>query len=297
MSGGLAERQAVGGEVTARWRSGLLSTVLVHGLLIGGAVVMLYPVLWMLSASFKPPDEVATNLGLLPHAPTLDNYRLGWTGLRVPFGGFFANSLVLCLAAVVGNLVSCSLAAFAFARLRFPLKRPLFAIMLLTIMLPFQATIVPQYILFVRLGWVGTELPILAPKYLAVDTFFVFLLVQFIRTIPTSLDDAARIDGCGPFRIFAWIILPLLVPALATTAVFTFIWTWNDFFSQLLYLGNNVATYTVPIALRAFVDSSGQSSWGQMLAMSVVALVPIFAIFLAFQRLLLEGISTTGLKG
>jgi multiple sugar transport system permease protein len=276
----------------AHWRAGLL-----HGLLIAGAVLMLYPVLWMLSASFKPPVEIATNLGLLPHAPTLDNYRLGWTGLRVPFGGFFANSLVLCVAAVVGNLVSCSLAAFAFARLRFPGKRALFAVMLLTIMLPFQATIVPQYILFVRLGWVGTELPILAPKYLAVDTFFVFLLVQFIRTIPTTLDDAARIDGCGAFRIFAWIILPLLVPALATTAIFTFIWTWNDFFSQLLYLGNNVATYTVPIALRAFVDSSGQSSWGQMLAMSVLALVPIFVIFLAFQRLLLEGISTTGLKG
>lgn len=265
--------------------------------LILGAAVMVYPLLWMLSASFKPPDEIATNMGLFPHAPTLDNYRLGWTGLRAPFGGFFVNSLVLCSLAVLGNLISCSLAAFAFARLRFPLKRALFAIMLLTIMLPFQATIVPQYILFLRLGWVGTGLPILAPKYLAVDTFFVFLLVQFIRTIPTTLDDAARIDGCGPFRIFAWIILPLLVPALAATAIFTFIWTWNDFFSQLLYMGNNITTYTVPIALRAFVDSTGQSSWGQMLAMSVLALVPIFLIFLAFQRLLLEGISTTGLKG
>ena len=193
--------------------------------------------------------------------------------------------------------MSCSLAAFAFARLRFPLKRVLFGAMLLTIMLPFQATIVPQYILFLRLGWVGTVLPILAPKYLAVDTFFVFLLVQFIRSIPTALDDAAKIDGCGPFRTFGWIILPLLAPALATTAIFTFIWTWNDFFSQLLYLGNSVDTYTVPVALRAFVDSSGQSSWGQMLAMSLLSLVPIFVFFVAFQRLLLEGISTTGLRG
>ena len=274
------------------FRAGLL-----HLLLIAGAVVMLCPVLWMLSTSFKPPDEIATNLGLLPHQPPLDNYRLGWTGPRVPFTNFFVNSLVLCTLAVIGILISCSLAAFAFARLRFPLKRALFAAMLLTIMLPFQATIVPQYILFLRLGWVGTGLPILAPKFLAIDTFFVFLLVHFIRTIPTTLDDAARIDGCGPFRIFTWIILPLLVPALATTAIFTFIWTWNDFFSQLLYTGNNITTYTVPIALRAFVDSSGQSSWGQMLAMSVLALVPTFIIFLIFQRLLLEGISTTGLKG
>jgi multiple sugar transport system permease protein len=275
-----------------RWRGGLI-----HIFLVAGAVVMIFPLLWMVAASFKPPDEIATNMGLLPHDPTLDNYRFGWTGLRVPFGGFFVNSLALCSLAVIGNVVSCSLAAFAFARLRFPLKRVLFALMLLTIMLPFQATIVPQYILFLRLGWVGTGLPILAPKYLAVDTFFVFLLVQFIRTIPTTLDDAARIDGCGPFRIFAWIILPLLVPALASTAIFTFIWTWNDFFSQLLYMGNNITTYTVPIALRAFVDSTGQSSWGQMLAMSVLALCPIFVVFLVFQRLLLEGISTTGLKG
>jgi multiple sugar transport system permease protein len=276
----------------ARWRGGAI-----HAGLIVGAFIMVFPLLWMVTASFKPPDEIATNRGLLPYQPTLDNYRYGWTGLRAPFGDFFVNSLVLCALAVVGNVVSCSLAAFAFARLRFPLSRVLFAIMLLTIMLPFQATIVPQYILFVRLGWVGTGLPILAPKYLAVDTFFVFLLVQFIRTIPTTLDDAARIDGCGPFRIYALIILPLLVPALASTAIFTFIWTWNDFFAQLLYMGNNITTYTVPIALRAFVDSTGQSSWGQMLAMSVLALVPIFLVFLAFQRLLLEGISTTGLKG
>jgi pectin-derived oligosaccharide transport system permease protein len=280
------------GSAAVRWRSGVI-----HAVLIVGALIMVFPLLWMVTASFKPADEIATNMGLLPHQPTLDNYRLGWTGLRAPFGSFFVNSLALCSLAVVGNVVSCSLAAFAFARLRFPFSRVLFAIMLLTIMLPFQATIVPQYILFLRFGWVGTGLPILAPKYLAVDTFFVFLLVQFIRTIPTTLDDAARIDGCGPFRIFAWIILPLLVPALASTAIFTFIWTWNDFFSQLLYMGNNITTYTVPIALRAFVDSTGQSSWGQMLAMSVLALVPICVVFLVFQRLLLEGISTTGLKG
>lgn len=270
---------------------------ILHLVLVAGAFVMVYPVLWMASESFKPPQEVVTNLGLLPHQPTLDNYRLGWTALRTPFSGFFVNSLVLCSLAALGNVVSCSLAAFAFARLRFPLKRVLFGAMLLTIMLPFQATIVPQYILFLRLGWVGTVLPILAPKYLAVDTFFVFLLVQFIRSIPTALDDAAKIDGCGPFRTFGWIILPLLAPALATTGIFTFIWTWNDFFSQLLYLGNSVDTYTVPVALRAFVDSSGQSSWGQMLAMSLLSLVPIFVFFVAFQRLLLEGISTTGLRG
>jgi len=169
--------------------------------------------------------------------------------------------------------------------------------MLMTIMLPFHATIVPQFVLYEHLGWVGTILPIVAPKFLAVDAFFVFLLVQFIRNIPTSLDDAAKIDGCGPFRLFYWVILPLLTPALATTAIFTFIFTWNDFFCQLLYLGNSVSSYTVPVALRAFIDATSLSSWPQTLAMSLLSLLPIIGFFMAFQRLLVEGISTTGLKG
>jgi len=271
--------------------------VLLHVVLIGSALIMIYPLLWMLGGSFKPATEVANNPALLPQRPTLDNYLLGWSALRAPFSVFFLNSLALCALAVVGTVASCSMAAFAFARLRFPLRGLLFGTMLLTIMLPFQAMIVPQYILFSSLGWIGTMLPILAPKYLAVDTFFVFLLVQFIRGIPRALDDAAAIDGCGPFRLYRSIVLPLLTPALATAAVFTFIWTWNDFFGQLLYLGNSLDTYTVPVALRAFVDSSGLASWGQLLAMSFLSLIPVFALFAVFQRLLLEGISTVGLRG
>jgi multiple sugar transport system permease protein len=268
-----------------------------HALLIAGALLMLYPLLWMVSASFKPPGEIFTSLDLLPMQPTLANYAEGWTGLGQPFTGFFLNSIALCALAVIGNLSSCTLAAFAFARLRFPLRRVLFALMLMTIMLPFHATVVPQYILFKTLGWVGTFLPIVVPKFLAVDAFFVFLLVQFIRTIPRELDDAAKIDGAGPFRIFSRVVLPLTVPALATTAIFTFIFTWNDFFSQLLYLGSTVQSFTVPVALRSFIDVTSGSSWGQLIAMSLLSLVPIFGFFLAFQRLLLEGISTTGLRG
>jgi multiple sugar transport system permease protein len=271
--------------------------VLTYAGLVLALCVMLYPLAWMISASFKTGPEIFHSVSLLPQEPTLDNYASGWTALRSPFSVFFINSVILCAVAVVGNVASCTLAAFAFARLRFPLRRVLFGVMLLTIMLPFHATIVPQFVLFQRLGWVGTILPIVAPKFLAVDAFFVFLLVQFIRSIPTSLDDAAKIDGCGPFRLFFWVILPLLTPALATTAIFTFIFTWNDFFSQLLYLGNSVQSYTVPVALRAFIDATSQSSWGQTLAMSLLSLLPIVGFFLAFQRLLVEGISTTGFKG
>lgn len=280
-----------------RARSRLSVYALINVAIIAALVIMLYPLIWMLSASFKTGYEIFHSLSLLPQAPTLDNYISGWTALRLPFGVFFMNSVVLCAAAVLGNTISCTLAAFAFARLRFPLKRVLFAVMLMTIMLPFHATIVPQFVLYEHLGWVGTILPIVAPKFLAVDAFFVFLLVQFIRNIPTSLDDAAKIDGCGPFRLFYWVILPLLTPALATTAIFTFIFTWNDFFSQLLYLGNSVSSYTVPVALRAFIDAASLSSWPQTLAMSLLSLLPIIGFFMAFQRLLVEGISTTGLKG
>jgi len=280
-----------------RFASRISRRLLFHVAILLALVVMLYPLIWMVSASFKTGPEIFHGQNLLPQQPTLDNYASGWSALRSPFSVFFVNSIILCTAAVLGNVLSCTLAAFAFARLRFPLKRVLFGVMLLTIMLPFHATIVPQFVLFQRLGWVGTILPIVAPKFLAVDAFFVFLLVQFIRSIPTSLDDAAKIDGCGPFRLFRWVIFPLLTPAVATTAIFTFIFTWNDFFSQLLYLGNSVSSYTVPVALRAFIDATSLSSWGQTLAMSLLSLIPIVGFFIAFQRLLVEGISTTGFKG
>lgn len=276
---------------------GRLPRGVLYALVIAGGLLMLYPLLWMISSSFKPNKDIFLSAGLIPQHTTTANYTAGWTGLGVSFGGFIINSLVLCALAVAGNLVSCSLAAFAFARLRFPLKRVLFAIMLGTIMLPLHATIVPQYILFKALGWVGTILPIVAPKFLAVDAFFVFLLVQFIRSIPTELDDTAKMDGCGLFRFYARVILPLSIPALATTAIFTFLWTWGDFFTQLIYLSGRPSSMTVPVALAAFVDSTSQSSYGQLLAMSVVATVPVIAFFVMFQRLLLEGISTTGLKG
>nr|WP_269328312.1 carbohydrate ABC transporter permease [Kineosporia mesophila] len=187
------------------------------------------------------------------------------------------------------------MAAYAFARLEFPFKRTAFAIMLLTIMLPVHVVIVPQYILWANLGLINTFVPLIAPKLLATDAFFIFLMVQFIRGIPRELDEAARIDGAGHARIFLRIILPLMTPALATTAIFTFIWTWNDFFTQLIFL-TDPDKYTVPVALRSFIDAQENSSFGSLFAMSVVSLVPIFLAFLLGQRYLIQGIATTGGK-
>jgi multiple sugar transport system permease protein len=156
--------------------------------------------------------------------------------------------------------------------------------------------VVPQYIIFQRLGWVNTFLPLIVPKFFAVDAFFIFLMVQFIRGIPVELEQAAMVDGCNRFQIFGRIILPLLTPALVTTTIFTFIWTWNDFFSQLLYLSTQ-NNYTVSLGLRQFLDASGESSWGPMFAMTTLSLLPVFIVFLFFQKRLVEGIATTGLKG
>ncbi|OLT07743.1 sugar ABC transporter permease [Pseudonocardia sp. CNS-004] len=266
-----------------------------HVVIILVGAVMIYPLLWMLASSFKPENLIFSEPGLIPTGFTFDNFVHGWTALGSPFTLFFLNSAIVAGLSVIGNLFSCSLAAYAFARLEFRFKPVLFALMLGTIMLPFHVVLVPQYILFQNLGWTNTFLPLVVPKFLAVDSFFIFLMVQFIRGLPRELDDAATVDGCGPISVFWRIILPLMRPALAVTAVFTFIWTWNDFLGPLLYLTQR-DNFTVPIALNAFLDSTGASAWGPMFAMSLLSLVPLFVVFLVAQKHLISGIATTGLK-
>ncbi|GAB2554202.1 carbohydrate ABC transporter permease [Kribbella endophytica] len=278
---------------TLAWRR--VRPALTHLALAATAVVMLYPVIWMVVSSLRPGNEIFRDPGILVRDLRIENYRVGWNALTEPFTRYLLNSAAVVLGSIVGNLVSCSMAAYAFARLNFTGKRFWFAIMLVTIMLPIHVVIVPQYILFSQAGWINTFLPLIVPKLLATDAFFVFLMVQFIRGIPRELDEAARIDGCGKGGIFLRVILPLMVPALATTTIFTFIWTWNDFFSQLIYL-TDPKMYTVPVALRAFVDATASTSWGSLFAMSVVSLVPVFLAFLLGQRFLIKGIATTGIK-
>jgi len=272
-----------------------LASIVRHTLLIALALVMLYPVIWMVVSSLRPNDEIFRDPTIIPDSFEISNYTDGWNALAYPFNVYMWNSAIIVIGCIVGNLVSCSMAAYAFARLHFTAKRFWFAVMLLSIMLPIHVIIVPQYVLFSQLGWVNTFLPLIVPKLLATDAFFIFLMVQFIRGIPKELDEAARIDGAGHPRIFLQIILPLMVPALATTAIFTFIWTWNDFFSQLIFL-TKPELYTVPLALRSFEDAQSSTNYAQMFAMSVVSLIPIFLIFLFGQKFLIKGIATTGIK-
>lgn len=270
-------------------------SILRHVLLLSLVVVTLYPVLWMVVSSLRPEGYIFNNPSLILDTFEVSNYTHGWTALGAPFSLYLTNSAIIVLGAVVGNLITCAMAAYAFARLKFRFQRPAFATMLLTIMLPFHVVVVPQYILFAQLDLINTFVPLILPKFLATDAFFIFLMMQFLRGLPKELDEAARIDGAGHFRIFGQILLPLMTPALATTAIFTFLWVWNDFFTQLIYL-TDPNLYTVPVALRSFIDAQSKSSYGAMFAMSVVSVLPMLLIFTFGQKYLIRGIATTGGK-
>jgi multiple sugar transport system permease protein len=278
------------------FNSAFLKQVHLHALIVLFGLIMIYPLLWMLVSSFKP-ELTIFNGNFWPETFTLQNYVTGWAGVsKITFATFYKNTLFIVAVTIIGNLLTCSMAAYAFARIDFSFKKTLFGIMMITMMLPSHVVLIPQYIIFNKLGWVNTYLPLLVPKFLASEGFFIFLMIQFIRGIPRELDQAARVDGCGPFQTYWRIILPLAVPALVTTVIFSFIWTWNDFFSQLLYL-NNIRIYTISLGLRLFLDSQGESAFGALFAMSALSLVPVFIIFIFFQKYLIDGITAGGVKG
>ncbi|MDD7970969.1 carbohydrate ABC transporter permease [Roseinatronobacter alkalisoli] len=269
--------------------------LLKHVFLIALSVIMLYPLLWMFASSLKPEAEIFSGLSLWPAKPQWSNYTEGWFGLPVSFTQFYWNSTIVTVLSVIGNLISCSFAAYAFARLQFNGKTLLFGLMMMTLMIPYHVVLIPQYVLFLKMGWVDTYLPLVVPRFLAADGFFIFLMMQFFRQIPRELDEAAMIDGCSPFKIYWAVILPLSLPAMATAAIFSMIWVWEDFLAPLIYL-NDIDSYTVPLALRLFLDQEGQSNYGQMFAMSVLSLVPVLIFFVLFQKLIIRGIATSGMK-
>jgi multiple sugar transport system permease protein len=253
--------------VIAREGRASLRSIAYHAGLTLFILVMIYPLLWMAASSIKSPEEIWTRAtSLIPRRPTFVNYANGWKGFgEFSFADFYMNSVIYAG---------------------------------LTMMLPVQILIIPQYILFSQLGWINTFLPLLVPPLLcqAGQAFFIFMLVQFIRGIPSDLDEAAEIDGAGRLRIFFTMIVPLIKPAMVTTAIFSFYWTWSEFLTPLLYL-NNPRLYTVSVALRSFADPAGATDWGAVFAMSFLSLIPVLAVFAAAQRYIVEGIATTGMKG
>jgi multiple sugar transport system permease protein len=260
------------------------------------AFVMLYPILWLFASSLKGPSDIWTNISsLIPRELFFQNYPNGWKGFGgITFTTFYRNSFIYAGFGTLFAVTASAITAYGFARINFVGKRFWFAVMLTTLMLPIQVQIIPQYIVFQRLGWLNTFYPLLIPQ-LGGRAFFIFMIVQFIRGIPRDLDEAAEIDGCSKAGIFFRIILPQLKPALITAAIFSFYWTWEDFLTPLIYL-NNPKLYTVSLALRTYADPAAATDWGAIFAMASLSLVPVFAIFVFFQRYLVQGISTTGLK-
>ncbi|MBA4493783.1 carbohydrate ABC transporter permease [Paenactinomyces guangxiensis] len=271
--------------------------IIYHLFVAGLAVLMLYPVLWLFMSSFKKSESIfVTAHSLIPDPWVWVNYVIGWEGIGGhSFGTFIMNSLIIVVLSTIGAVLSSALIAYGFARLQFFGKRFWFTCMMLTMMLPHDVVMIPQYILFAKLDWLNSFKPLVVPQYFGIP-FFVFLIMQFIRTIPTELDEAAKIDGCSKFGIFFRVILPLITPALATSAIFSFYWRWEDLINPVIYL-NKPELYPVSMALKMFLDSETTSNWGAMFAMSVVSLIPVILIFFFFQKYIVQGISTSGLKG
>lgn len=261
------------------------------------AIFMIYPLIWMVMSSFKESNEIFKNAqNLIPADFKLENYQVGWRGFAgYGFALFFKNSFVISFLSTIGAVASSSVIAYGFARCEIKFKGFWFACMLLSMMLPFQVIMIPQYILFNKLGWIGTYLPIIVPQFFG-QGFFIFLNMQFIKGIPKDLDEAANIDGCSIYTIYSRIILPLIKPALVTSAIFSFMWRWDDFLSPLIYL-NDPLKYPVSYALKMFADPTAGSDWGAMFAMATLSLIPIFILFVTMQKYLVEGIASSGIKG
>lgn len=274
-----------------------LKSLLFHGVSLVLIAVVMYPAVWMVASSFKPSSEIVGNAAIWSSNFSFDNFMKAMDGIGgVSTLQFFGNSLFLAVGSVVGVVLSSTVTAYAFTRINFPGRQLFFTLMIVTLLLPFHVVIIPQYIIFQQLGLVDTYVPLLLGKFLGAEAFFVFLMVQFMRNLPRELDEAARIDGAGHVRIFISIMLPLMKPSIITASIFSFIWSWNDFLGPLLYL-NSPDKYPLPLALRLFVDQTQSSDYGAMIAMSVLALLPVLLFFLIFQRHIVEGVSTQGLKG
>jgi multiple sugar transport system permease protein len=274
------------------------SSLATYALLIGGSIVMLVPLAWMLLTSLKTFDEVIASPPVwLPRKPMWGNYAEALT--TFDFSRYLFNSLLICLLTITGTLITCSLAAYAFACLRARGRNVIFAMLLSTMMLPAQVTIIPLFKLFAAIGWINTFYPLVVPSFFATNVFAIFLLRQFFLAVPRDYIEAARIDGASELRILWSIFVPLSKPVLLTVAVFSFIGSWNDLWGPLIYLHDD-AKFTMPIGLLNFIGTSGRangSPWNLVMAVSTVMMVPIVVLFFLAQKRFIEGIATSGVKG
>jgi multiple sugar transport system permease protein len=278
----------------ARRLKNVRDTVIFHAVVVVLGFFMLYPMLWMVFGSFKPTAEIFGTISLIPKHFYLDNFVRGWRyNGSTSFSTFYKNSFIITGLSTVGAVLMSSLVAYGFSRIHFRGNKFWYSCMFITLMLPYQVVMVPQFILFRKLGWVNTILPLVVPQW-GGQAFFIFLMAQFFRGIPIELDESAMLDGCNKFTVYSRILFPLIKPALITSTIFSFYWRWDDFLGPLLYL-NRTQNFTVSLAIRMFADPS-QTDWGAIFAMGTVSLLPSLIIFFVFQKYVVEGIATTGLK-
>jgi multiple sugar transport system permease protein len=273
--------------------SKVLRRILAHLVLLVGACFFMMPLVFLVSTSLKASRQIAKfPPDLVPNPWIWRNYPDVF--FYVPMQKYFVNTLRIVVPAVFGATLPSALAAYGFARVRAPGRDFMFGVLLTTMMLPGIVTLIPLYIIFSKIGWVGTFRPLIIPVLLG-SPFYIFLLRQFFMTIPTELEDAALIDGCGRFRIWYSIMLPLAKPALATVAVFAFMGAWNDYMGPLIYLGNR-DQYTLSLGLQVFVSNHG-SEWGMLMAASTMMVLPVIVLFFFAQKSFIQGITMTGIKG
>jgi multiple sugar transport system permease protein len=271
--------------------------VVLYGLVLALCLFILMPIGWMLTAALKP--DTAPVFTFPPEWFPTDHWH--WRTFKEvllnedrPFLRYALNSAFISVTSIIGAVLSSSMIAYPFARLRFRGKDALFRLVIATMLLPGPVLLIPQFLIFFRIGWYGTYLPLIVPWFTG-NAFFIFLLRQYMRTIPLDLDEAARLDGAGYWQIYWRIVMPLTAPALTVVAVFTFLWTWNDFFGPLLYLDDQ-DRFTVALALATFVRRVG-TEWNEMMAANLLAIVPVLVVYFLAQNKLIGGIASVGIKG
>ena len=259
-------------------------------------LLMLYPIIWMFFATFKTNEEIFGSVKLLPSSYSLQSYIDGWkVNSQITYTTFFKNSFVMTIITTVLTVLSSSVVAYGFARYQFPFKKILFAILIATLMLPGAVVMIPRYAMFNKMGLVDTYWPFYLQGLLAVNSFFVFMLIQFIRGLPRELDESAYLDGCSDLGVFVKILMPLMKPAIFSAGLFQFMWTYNDYTNVLIYI-NSVKKYTLSLALRLSLDSESIVQWNKVMAMSFLSIVPLIILFFAAQKYFVEGIATSGMK-
>lgn len=272
--------------------------IMLYMLLTAEAVIMIYPLIWLVGASFKSNDEIFTSLWFMPAHFDLSVYRKAWqTVTPYSMGHYFINTFKVILPKTLFTLVSSVLVAYGFARFDFPMKKGVFALFMGTMFMPGLVRVMPMYVMWSRTGFLDTYVPLTLPSLFAVEGAFVFMLLQFFRRVPKEFDEAARIDGCGTIGTLVYVLIPCLRPVLVSITVFTFLWTMNDFLEPLMMI-SSVEKYPLSLALRLSADSTGNGyEQNRIIAMSVIGLIPSVAVFAAAQRKLIGGITAGGLSG